>query len=390
MTKPVLAGEFDSPTEFKSGDDPTGEIEKAIANFETKFKEAVEKSDKAMKEIEKKAAERADALEAKLARPAIIEKKDGEQTLEQKAFDTFIRKGKEALGADEQKALTVSDDTAGGFLAPEQLVAELDRNLVLFSPVRSIARVMTTGAPSVKLPKRTGGMTAAWVGETDDRPETSVTFGQNEYPVREIAAWVDVSNALLEDSTFDIASLLAFEFAEEFGAKEGVAFVNGTGVKDPLGFMADGNIGYSPGGDASNLKADGIIDLYHSIKTPYRASAVFGMNSATLAACRKLKDGTSGQYLLLTQGIGNAPVTTLLGRPVVEMPDMPSVEANAYPIVFGDFNQGYRIFDRLALSILRDPYSQATKGMTRFHARRRVAGGVGKAEALKKLKIATS
>lgn len=63
---------------------------------------------------------------------------------------------------------------------------------------------------------------------------------------------------------------------------------------------------------------------------------------------------------------------------------------SAYPIIFGDFSQGYRIFDRVALSILRDPYSQATKGMTRFHGRRRVAGGVGKAEAIRKLKIATS
>ncbi len=59
-------------------------------------------------------------------------------------------------------------------------------------------------------------------------------------------------------------------------------------------------------------------------------------------------------------------------------------------IVFGDFRQGYRIFDRVALSVLRDAYSQATVGMTRFHGRRRVAGGVAKAAALRKLKIATS
>ena len=72
------------------------------------------------------------------------------------------------------------------------------------------------------------------------------------------------------------------------------------------------------------------------------------------------------------------------GRPVVELPDMPDVAGNAFPIVFGDFGNGYRIFDRVALSILRDPYSQATVGMTRFHGRRRVAGGVGKAEALRK------
>ena len=69
---------------------------------------------------------------------------------------------------------------------------------------------------------------------------------------------------------------------------------------------------------------------------------------------------------------------------------MPDIAGNAFPAVFGDFSQGYRVFDRIALSVLRDPYSQATSGMTRFHGRRRVAGGVAKAEAVRKLKVATS
>jgi HK97 family phage major capsid protein len=102
-----------------------------------------------------------------------------------------------------------------------------------------------------------------------------------------------------------------------------------------------------------------------------------------------LKDG-QGRYIINIAGIDNTPVTTLLGRPVIEMVDMPDIGANTTPIVFGDFSNGYRIFDRVSLSILRDPYSQATNGMTRFHGRRRVAGGVGKSEALRKLKIATS
>lgn len=114
------------------------------------------------------------------------------------------------------------------------------------------------------------------------------------------------------------------------------------------------------------------------------------MNSATMGAVRKLKDGSTGTFLLMTSGIANAPATTLLGRPVVEAPDMPSIAGGAFPIAFGDFAAGYRIFDRVALSVLRDPYSQATNGMTRFHGRRRVAGGVGKPEAIRKLKIATS
>src|ERR1700730_18307785 len=109
------------------------------------------------------------------------------------------------------------------------------------------------------------------------------------------------------------------------------------------------------------------------------------MNSNTLGQVRKLKD-SQNRYLLSLAGLENSPATTILGRPVIEMPDLPDPAANTFPIVFGDFSQGYRILDRISLSILRDPYSQATNGFTRFHGRRRVAGGVGKLEAIRKLK----
>jgi HK97 family phage major capsid protein len=370
--------------ETKSEDDETKAVEVALANMTAAF----EASKKAANDNDAAFKKRIDDLELRLNRPGAAANDNKEPTVETKAFEKFIRRGPEALG-EEAKSLRVSDGTAGGYLAPDQFNAELDRNVVLFSPVRQVARVLPTGAPAVLWPKRTGGMTAAWVGETGTRTETTVTFGQSRYPVFELAAYVDVSNAMLEDSTFDVASLLSFEFGEEFGYEEGKAFVNGASAIQPSGYMQDAGLSYTPGTDASLIKADGLIDLYHAVKTPYRANGVWAMNSATLGAVRKLKD-TTGQYLLAMAGINNAPYTTILGRPVIEVPDMPDIAGNSFPVAFGDFSQGYRIFDRVSLSILRDPYSQATSGFTRFHGRRRVAGGVGKAEAIRKLKIATS
>ena len=48
------------------------------------------------------------------------------------------------------------------------------------------------------------------------------------------------------------------------------------------------------------------------------------------------------------------------------------------------------IYDRVGISLLRDEYSVATSGLVRFHFRKRVGGGVTRAEAIKKLKIATT
>jgi HK97 family phage major capsid protein len=377
--------------ETKSEDDSeTKAIETALANMTAAF----EANKKASSESEAAFKKRIDELELELNRPGShVNDNNKEPTIETKAFETFVRKGKESLGPDEAKSLRVSDDTAGGFVAPAAFQAELDRNVVLYSPVRQVARVLPTGSPEVRWPKRTGGMTASWVGETGTRPETTVTFGQSRYAVCELAAYVDVSNAMLEDSTFDIGALLSFEFGEEFGYEEGKAFVGGASQLAPAGFLSDTTIGYTASGGATNFAAsnpaDALIDLFHAIKVPYRANGAWMMNSTTLGTVRKFKD-SQGRYLVNIAGLDNTPVTTILGRPVIEAPDMPDVGANTSPIVFGDFSQGYRIFDRVSLSILRDPYSQATNGMTRFHGRRRVAGGVGKSEALRRLKIATS
>jgi HK97 family phage major capsid protein len=74
---------------------------------------------------------------------------------------------------------------------------------------------------------------------------------------------------------------------------------------------------------------------------------------------------------------------------VIEMPDMPDEGAGAYPISVGDFASGYRIYDRIGVNILRDPFTRATSGLVRFHARRRVGGDVVKAEAFRRRKCST-
>ncbi|GJE46188.1 phage major capsid protein [Methylobacterium soli] len=104
---------------------------------------------------------------------------------------------------------------------------------------------------------------------------------------------------------------------------------------------------------------------------------------------RAVLDDTTGRYYW-QESIAEGQPPTLLGRPVVEAVDMPDVAANATPVLFGDIQSAYRIYDRVGMSILRDPYSIATEGQTRFHARRRVGAGVVRPEAVRKLKIAAN
>lgn len=320
----------------------------------------------------------------RLNRPALggMDRSAGDQ-FETRTFAKWLRHGSDRLTAEEAKSLQVVPAPSGGYLAPDQFVRELLRNVVLFSPIRSVCRVQEISAGAAILPKRTGGMTASWVPEVGPRPETTVTFGQNLYPVCELAAYIDVSNQLLDDAAFDIASEVSFEFGEEFGRSESASFVNGSGTLQPQGLMQPGLLNYTPTGDASKITCDALISLFHAVAPAYRVNGVWAMNSSSLASVRQLKTAT-------VQGVQGAPANTLLGKPVIECPDLPDIAGGAFPVVFGDWGQGYRIFDRIALSVLRDPFTRASEGWTRFHARRRVAGGVGKPEALRKLKISAS
>ncbi|MEA1831733.1 phage major capsid protein [Methylobacterium durans] len=369
-------------TKADEGDDPN--IEKSISDLTAAFETKMGKVETELKAHK----DRADALEVKINRPGSQERKGDGPTAEQKAFTGYVRSGRESLTVDEVKTLRVADSTAGGYLAPEQFVAEIIRDLVQFSPVRAAARVGQMSAGAIKLPRRTARIMARWVGEIEERPKTEPAYGQTEITAHEMACYVDVSNQLLEDAAIDIAAELSFDFAEEFGRLEGEAFVLGDGNKKPLGLLADPSVPVVAGGDATKIQAEALVSLMYSLPAFYRNRGAWMLNGPTIGLIRGMRDTTGRYYWQESIAEGQPP--TLLGRPVVEAVDMPDVAPNATPVLFGDIQSAYRIYDRVGLSILRDPYSIATEGQTRFHARRRVGAGVVRPEAVRKLKIAAN
>jgi HK97 family phage major capsid protein len=128
--------------------------------------------------------------------------------------------------------------------------------------------------------------------------------------------------------------------------------------------------------------------MFHAVKTAYAANGRWVMNRATLGSVRKLKD-TNGRYLWDPGlGLGQAP-PTILGAPYTEMPDMPNEGSGTFPIAFGDWKRGYKLVDRVEMTIVRDPYTIANAGQVKFFARRRVGGQVILGEALRLLKCST-
>ncbi len=302
------------------------------------------------------------------------------------AFDTYCRKGLEGLDVAEKKALTVSNDSTGGYLAPPEYVKELLKEITEMSPIRSISRIRNTSARSIQVPKREGTFAAQWVAESGTRAETTgYRVGLEELPAHELYALVDISEQDLEDSLFNLEAEMQSEFATQFAVAEGTSFVNGSSVGQPEGFLQNGSVGNIDSGSNTAYDADDLIGLVHSIKSDYSKNGTWVFNRNTLSNIRKLKDG-AGQYVFQAgMSLQGGVTNTILGHPYVEATDMPNAAQDASMIAFGDFRRGYMIVDRIALAVLRDPFTQATTGNVRYIARRRVGGQVIMPEAIVKL-----
>ena len=291
------------------------------------------------------------------------------------------------LGVSAQKAMIVGDDEAGGYLAPEEYVNEIIADIVEFSPIRSLARIRTTSRKAVTIPKKTGSISATWVEETGIRADSgNPTYGMERLQSYEMHGLIKVSKQELEDAAFNVEGFIREELSEQFGSAEGTAFVSGTGTGQPQGVLSNANVGSVNSGHATQITADGLIDLYFEPKEIYANNGVFLMARSTIKTIRKLKDG-QGQYLWTPGFKTDAKPATILDRPYLAAPDMPTIAADAYPVVFGDWRRAYYILDRVVMEIITDPYSSKATGMIEISARKRVGGQVVAPFAIKKLKI---
>ena len=193
---------------------------------------------------------------------------------------------------------------------------------------------------------------------------------------------IKVSEELLNDSVFDVEAYISNEFARRIGAKEEEAFIVGDGTGKPTGILAatgGAPVGVTAAG-AVALTADEIIDLFYSLKSPYRKNAVFIMNDSTIKAIRKLKD-TQGQYLWQPSLTAGTP-DTLLNRPVYTSSFVPYIEAGAKTVAFGDFGY-YWVADRQGRSFKRLGELFAATGQIGFLGSQRVDGKLILPEAVK-------
>ena len=338
--------------------------------------------------------ERQEALEAELNRPVNKpltgkpmsgkeETKTGRATDEYRQNFWNMMRSKAPMPA-VLNALQIGTDSEGGYLVPDEYQRTLIDALQEQNIFRQLAHVITTTSGERKIPVVASHGTAAWIDEEGSYPESDDAFGQVSIGSYKLATMIKVSEELLNDSAFDVPAYIAREFARRIGAAEEEAFFTGNSTGKPLGILAATG-GAQTGVTAASATAitmDEVMDLFYSLRAPYRRNSVFIMNDSTVKALRKLKNG-NGDYLWQPSVRAGQP-DTLLNRPVYTSTFMPAIAAGAKSILFGDLGY-YWVADRQGRSFKRLNELYAATGQVGFLSSERVDGKLILPEAVKVL-----
>ena len=281
-------------------------------------------------------------------------------------------------------ALQEGTDSEGGYLVPDEFERTLVEALEEENVFRTLAHVIRTSSGDRKIPVVASKGSASWVDEEGAYQESDDAFSQVSIGAYKLGTMIKVSEELLADSVFDLEAYISKEFARRIGAREEESFFNGDGKGKPLGILAaagGAEVGVTAA-SATAITADEVIDLFYSLKAPYRKNAVWLLNDATVKQIRKLKDST-GQYLWQPSLVAGTP-DTILGRPVKTSAFMPTAAAGAKTIAFGDFKY-YWIADRQGRTFKKLSELYAANGQVGFMGTQRVDGKLILPEAIKVL-----
>lgn len=307
------------------------------------------------------------------------------------ALPVYMRARENAMTNDIRAAMQTGVDPDGGYLVPVTHSSKIIKKVFESSSLRGLADAVTIGGKEITFPRDEGEFGYGWIGETTAPSETTTgQFGESKIAVHEMYAEPRVTQQMLEDAAFDVEGWVGGKVGERFGRIEGSAHFTGNGINKPRGILTyatgttNGYVEQIVSGAAAAVTLDGLYNLVFGLKDYYTANAKFLMKRTTVRDILKIKDG-DGKPIWQLGDIKAGQPATILTHEVVRSEDMPTVEAAALAIAFGDFRAAYQIVDRLGITLLRD--NLTAKPYVKFYHRRRTGGDVLNFEAFKIQKI---
>ena len=270
------------------------------------------------------------------------------------------------FAGETAKAMGVGTGSSGGYLLPEEFVAEVARKLVHTSVFLGSCRVWSGVDMIGKMPRETGTVNVTIGPELTTPTQTQPTLGQLTWALQKRIELTNLPQELWKFSGVDVLNLLATMFAEQFQKTEDYYYLLGSGSNQPMGLLTQTTGMTSlPIAGAATVWQD-LFALKHSVKSQYRvekANCVYMANNATIELLATLTDDQNRPVFLDrgADGIGSAnipPQTVgfIAGHAVLENPYVPGPQcetlngtsitstATTSQVVFGNLERGYYAF----------------------------------------------
>lgn len=353
----------------------------------------------------------AEATDAEIKAAGTLKPGDVDPTSPKAIYNKWLRKGDNALTAEEwatvRATMSTTTGSEGGYTAPNLISSQLYDAMKAFGTMRQVAEVITTGNglplsfPGSDGTSEVGELIAQNATATAADPSfTTVALNVFKYSSKIVAVPLE----LLQDSTVDIEAFVRNRLAQRLGRIGNQHFTTGTGSGQPYGVITAATVGKTgTTGQTLTIIFDDIIDLIHSVDPAYRgAQCVFTTNDSLLKVIRKLKDSQNRPLWVpsfeagIVRGVGvrggfanpDTPEVFdyLLGYPLYVNNDIASPAANAVTMSFGDHSY-YKVRDALDVQMFRFTDSAYTKlGQVGFLAWARFGGNLVDSLAVKTYK----
>lgn len=304
------------------------------------------------------------------------------------AVDQYLRHGVSGMSAESRSLMqqytarnqnTISGAAGGYLVRPDtSLYGAIVSAMTSFGAARRIGATVLATSTGGDLPIPTNNDTAnkaVIVSEEGSHDGgTPAALGQRILRAYMYSSKVvRVSLELLQDSEIDVAAFLARLFGERMGRGQSEHFTTGDGASKPQGYLSASQQGKETA-STSAITFDEVMELFHAVPEPYRATARWTFADTTALHLRKLKNVVDGQYVWQSDVRAGHP-DTLLGKPITINDDVPAIAQGARVMSFGD-HSAYHIRDVRAMRVVRLDELYAATGQVGFVALARADGAL--------------
>jgi HK97 family phage major capsid protein len=227
---------------------------------------------------------------------------------------------------------------------------------------------------NLDLPKANTQPAAGWNTENGTAAEKSPTFGKVSFSPKRLAAFIQVSNQLLRQSSNSIDAYVRNYLAQAMAQELEKAAILGGGTNEPTGIIsnADVNVIFAGGAASNATNANGaavvwadVVNAMKAVESNNAMGQAYLTNPLVKAALQttgRQASGVEGNFILQS-GAGE-----LNGYPLAVTTNVPSTlskgaASDLSAMIFGDFSK-LAIASWGGMELTVDPFSGATAGLT--------------------------